>query len=219
MTSIHRISVIALAGAALAVSSCSPGGRSPSGFLGNYKQMDAGYGTADAVSSYLKPDVDLKQYHSVMIDPVTTVVATSGISSEVKEQLAANLAYGLQSQAEGKLKVVGAPGPGVLRIRAALTDVVEGRSTGKPVTTVHSNPQTVLTGILGSEQVAAFISHVSFEGEVLDSVTGERISALCDHRLGAKREATAKTSWAAVRSASNQAAGRLWQRFSSAQSR
>ena len=78
MKPIHRIGLIAIAGAALALSSCATGGRSPSGFLANFSQLDAGYGTTDAVSAYVKPGVDLKKYDSVMIDPVTTVVATPG---------------------------------------------------------------------------------------------------------------------------------------------
>jgi ornithine cyclodeaminase/alanine dehydrogenase-like protein (mu-crystallin family) len=84
------------------------------------------------------------------------------------------------------------------------------------VTTVHSSPRAALSGKLGSAELAAFISNVSFEGEILDSSTGERISALSDHRIGAKRDATAATSWASVRSAANQGAARLWQRFSAA---
>jgi hypothetical protein len=216
MKSIHRIGVIALAGAALSVTSCSTGGRSPSGFLGNYQQLDAGYGTADALSAYLKPGVDLKKYDSVMIDPVTTVVATPGIGAEVKDQLAMYLGESLRSQSAGKMKLAGSPGPTTIRVRTALTDVVEGRKAGTPVTTVHSNPQAVLTGNLGSDAIAGFVSNVSFEGEIVDSVTGERLSALCDHRLGVKREATAATSWASVRSATNQGAGRLWQRFMTA---
>lgn len=216
MKSIQRIGVIAMAGAALAVTSCSTGGRSPSGFLGNYKQLDAGYGTADAVSSYVKPGVDLKKYDSVLIDPVTTVVGTPGISPAVNEQLAAYLGGSLHSQAVGKLKAVAVPGPTTIRVRVALTDVVEGRNVGSPVTTVHANPKATLTGNLGSAEVASFVSNVSFEGEIQDSLTGERLCALCDHRLGSKREATASTSWAAVRSATSQGAGRLWQRFSTA---
>lgn len=219
MKSIHRIGVIAMAGAALAVTSCSTGGRSPSGFLGNYKQLDAGYGTADALSSYVKPGVDLKKYDSVIIDPVTTVVATPGVSPEVQSQLAAYLGDSLRTQLSGKMKISGTPGPSTLRVRTALTDVVEGQKAGKPVTTVHTSPTAALSGNLGSDAVAAFISNVSFEGEILDSVTGERLTALCDHRLGSKREATAATSWAAVRSGANQGAARLWQRFTAARDR
>lgn len=216
MKSIQRIGVIAMAGAALAVTSCSTGGRSPSGFLGNYKQLDAGYGMADAVASYVKPGVDLKKYDSVLIDPVTTVVGAPAATAAVKDQLAAYLSESLHAQAVGKLKTVSAPGPTTIRVRVALTDVVEGRTSGSPVTTVHSNPKATLKGNLGSAEIAAFVSSVSFEGEIQDSITGERLCALSDHRLGAKREATASTSWAAVRSATSQGAGRLWQRFAAA---
>lgn len=217
MKSIHRTGVIALAGVALAVSSCSTGGRSPSGFLGNYQQLNAGDVSAEeAVSAYVNPDVDSKSYHSVVIDPVTTVVATPGIPQEVGSQLAAYLGESLRSQSGARLNLVGLPGPGTLRVRAALTDVIAGQQTGKPVTTVHTNPQATLTGKLGSAELAAFISNVSFEGEILDSVSGERLCAMRTQRLGAKREATDATSWAGVRSGVNQGALRLWKRFSDA---
>lgn len=215
MKPLHPIAALsALAGIALTLTACSIGGRSPSGFLGNYKQLDAGYGTENAVSSYLKPGVDLKKYDSVIIDPVTTVVATPGISAAVKDQLAAYVAESLRAHSAGRLKLASSPGPSTLRVRTALTDVVEGRSDGKPVTTVHATPKATLTGKLGSAEIASFISHVSFEGEILDSSSGERLCAMIDHRIGKKREATPSTSWAAVRSATNQGAARLWQRFS-----
>lgn len=216
MKSLHRFAALALAGSALAVSSCSTGGRSPSGFLSNYKQLDAGYGTEDAVSAYVKPGADFKKYDSVIIHPVTTVVAAPGISTAVTDQLAAYLNESLKSQVAGGLRITNVPGPTTLMVRTALTDVIEGRESGTPVTAVHASPKASLSGNLGSETVAAFITHVSFEGEIVDSVTGERLSAMVDHRLGSKREATASTSWAAVRSAANQGAARLWKRFATA---
>lgn len=216
MKTFHQFAVIAIAGASFALSSCSTGGSSPSGFLRNYKQLDAGYGTEDAVSAYLKPGVDLKKYDSVLIDPVTTVVSNSSITPGVTDQLAAYLSESLRSQMDSNMKLTTTPGPTTLRVRTALTDVIAGREAGKPVTQVHANPQVTMTGTLGSDALAAFISNVSFEGEILDSVTGERLSALSDQRLGSKREATKSTSWAAVRSATSQGAARLWKRFSAA---
>jgi hypothetical protein len=210
----HRLLLAAALG--LTLSSCTPGGRSPSGFLANYHQLDTGYGTADTLAVYLKPDLDFKKYDSVIIDPVTTVIATPGISTEVKDQLAAYLADALKSNATSGMKIVASPGPTTIRVRTALTDVIEGSPAGKPLTTVHSNPRATLGGKLGSDELAAFISNVSFEGEILDSATGTRLSALSDHRIGAKREATAATTWASVRSATNQGGARLWQRFISA---
>jgi hypothetical protein len=197
----------------IAASSCSTGPRSPSGFLSNYSQFDTGYGAGDAVSAFLKPGVDFSRYTSVMIDPVTTVVSSPGISPAVRDQLAAYLGEALAAELSGSLTIVGTPGPTTLRVRTALTDVIEGQSFGKPTTIVHTSPQVTLSGNLGSAELAAFISNVSFEGEILDSATGERLAGLSDHRLGAKREATAETRWTSVRSATRQGAKRLHERF------
>ncbi len=213
MTTITRLGLLAAAGSALALSSCATGGKSPSGFLANYQQLDAGYGTADAVSAYVKPGADLKNYDSVIIDPVTTVIATPGISPQVQDQLAAYLGTALRRGVSGELRIVGAPGPTTLRVRTALTDVIEGRKAGAPVTTVRSGAKATLTGNLGSAEVAAFVSSVSFEGEIVDSLTGERLVASIDHRMGKKREATATTSWVAIRSGVEQGVSRLNDRF------
>lgn len=213
MNTITRLGMFAAAGAALALSSCSTGGKSPSGFLSNYAQLNAGYGTENAVSSYVKPGVDFGKYDSVIIESVTTVVASPGISPAVSDQLAAYLGSSLHGQMSSGLKIVSAPSPTTLRVRTGLTDVIEGQKAGKPVTTVHPNPKITLSGNLGSAEIATFVSQVSFEGEVVDSVTGERLIALVDHRLGAKRAATPTTSWASVRSAINVGVGKLRDRF------
>jgi hypothetical protein len=213
MRSFHRLALLVTAGTVFAVCSCSSGSQSPSGFLSNYKQLNAGFGTADAVATYVKPGVDFNAYDSVILDPVTTVVAAPGLSPAVCEQLAVNLGNSLASQIGGSFKIVSSPSPTTLRIRTALTDVIEGQQGGIPTATVHSAPHATLTGAIGSEAVAAFISHVAFEGEILDSQTGERLAALIDHRLGVKRDASAATSWAAVRSALDQAVIRLRDRF------
>ena len=214
MNFIARIGLFATAAASLALTtSCSVGGKSPSGFLSNYKQLDSGYGTSDAVTSWVKPGADLKKYDSVLIDPVTTIVAAPGISPQVKDQLAAYLGDALREQIGGSLRVTATPGPTTLRVRTALTDVVEGASSGTPVRVVHMGTRPSLTGKLGSQEIASFVSKVSFEGEILDSQSGDRLGALVDHRLGKKREANADTSWAAVRSGINQGVVRLKDRF------
>ncbi len=213
MNLIQRSGILVTAAAGLALSSCSTGGSSPSGFLTNYKQLDGGYGTADAVSAYVKPGVDLKKYDSILIDPVTTVVSSPGIDTRVTGQLAAYLSEALRTQSKGKLKVTNVPGPTTMRVRTALTDVIEGQSSGTPVKAVHPAAQATLSGDLGTAEIAAFISKVSFEGEVLDSVTGERLMAKVDHRLGSKREATPKTPWSEVRKRVDRGAVDLFRRF------
>jgi hypothetical protein len=219
MNFIQQIGLFATAGTALALVSCSTGGKSPSGFLANYGQLDSGYGTADAVSCYVKPGADFKKYDSFLIDPVTTVVAAPGINFAVTDQLAAYLGNSLRSQMAGELKLASVPGPTTLRVRTALTDVIESRDAGQPVTTLHSSARARLSGKLGSATVATFVSNVSFEGEILDSVTGERLMALTDHRLASKREASAATPWATIRSGIDQGAIRLRGRFNTLRAR
>ena len=88
-----------------------------------------------------------------------------------------------------------------------------------PVTTVHPAAQATLRGDLGTAEIAAFISKVSFEGEVLDSMTGERLMAKVDHRLGRKYEVTAKTPWSDVRKRVNRGAVDLFSRFATLRGR
>lgn len=213
MNLIQRSGILVTAAAGLALSSCSTGSSSPSGFLTNYKQLDGGYGTANAVSAYVKPGVDLKKYDSILIDPVTTIVSSRGIDTRVTGQLAAYLGEALRTESKGKLKLTNAPGPTTLRVRTALTDVIEGQTSGTPVKTVHPGAQPTLSGDLGTAEIAAFISKVSFEGEVLDSVTGERLMAKVDHRLGNKREVTTKTPWSQVRKLVDRGAADLFSRY------
>jgi hypothetical protein len=219
MKTTTRLGLILSSLSVICISSCAPGGKSPSGFFSNYAQLNAGYGTADAVSSYVKPGVDLKKYDSVIIDPVSTVVADPEVSPAVSAQLASYLAGSLSDSAVTSLRVVSVPGPTTMRIRTNLTDVIEGKESGRPVKTIHTAPVATLTGNLGSAALANFISNVSFEGEVVDSLTGERLLALMDHRLGHKREATPATSWAGVRSAVNQGVLKLRGRFTALQNR
>jgi hypothetical protein len=66
--------------------------------------------------------------------------------------------------------VVTAPGPGVLRLRTALTDIKKTT----PALNIH--PATKLSGLgLGG---------ASMEAEALDSQTGERVFAVVDTRQG-----------------------------------
>lgn len=196
----------------LILSSCAV--KSPSGFLSDFDQLDAGYGTTDAVAAYAAQGVDLKAYHSLVVDPVTTVIANPSVDPQVAEQLAAYVDESLRAEFGKHIRIVSQPGPGVLRMRAALTDVVSGvKPLGKPVTTRFASPRVSYDGKLGSDAAASFVSQVAFEAELVDSSSGRRIAALVDHRLGNKREATANTSWAAVRSGAGMGAKKLSQRF------
>lgn len=216
----HRLLLgCAVLAAGFVTVSCSLS-RSPSGFLTHFDQLDAGYGTTDAVASFVAPDANAASYHSLMIDPVTTVIANPSVNPQVAEQLAAYVQETMNEEFGRQIRIVSVPGPGTLRLRAALTDVISGKPVqGKPVVVKHLAPKASYTGKLGSAEAAAFISSVCFEAELVDSVSGKRLAALIDHRLGNKREATPDTSWAAVRSGASMGSKKLAQRLADARKR
>lgn len=207
----------AAAGLTLLVTSCGTGGSSPSGFLSNYSQLGSGYDPAGGVAVYSSQSADFKDYDSIIFDPVTTIVDAEKVDPQVVTQMAAYLQRSLSSELGRELRLVGEPGPRTLRIRTALTDIISGVTATSPVTTVQVNPKATLSGPVGS--AASFIASVSFEGEILESTTGKRLSALTDQRMGAKREVTSSTNWTAVRSMVEEGSKRLAQRLRGAQAR
>ncbi len=213
---ICRLAPVAILGAL--ISSCaSTGGSSPSGFLSDFGQLGGGYATAGAVAAYMSPKADFRDYDTIVFEPVTTIIDGDKVDPRAAEQLAAYLASSLKSELGEDLRIVGVPGPRTLRVRVALTDIVEGTAPTSPVTTVQVDPKTPLKGAVGSN--APFIASVSFEGEVLDSLSGERLSAVSDQRLGAKRGVNPSTDWVAVRSLVEQGAENLAGRLRQVQAR
>jgi len=201
-------------GGAVFLSSCASSTKSPSGFLSNYQQLGSGYQTADAVAGYIDPKIDPAKYDSIIIDPVTSILAHSqDVNSAAVEQMAAYLQESLRSELGKKLRIVNTPGPTTARLRVAMTDMVEGAAAGTPATKVFQNPKARLRGAIGSKQTADFISKVSLEGEIVDSVTGRRLLASSDQRFGVKREVTPSTDWRAVKTMIDKAAANFRERL------
>ena len=140
------------------------------GFLGDYSKLEQHSGTS---YRYLSPDNRLGDYHSFIIDPVSTYTHHGDLSkmelSEVGE-LTAYLQDALASAISDKYPVVRTPGPGVARLRAAITDVK--RSTWW----LNIHPGTKLMG--------AGTGSAALEAELIDSATGEQVAALVESQKG-----------------------------------
>jgi hypothetical protein len=83
-------------------------------------------------------------------------------------------------------QVVGQPGPGVLWVRVAITDL----KPSKPVSNTMSSILPVGWVVAGTTKVATDdnlgTGEAATEIEVLDSMTGERLAAAVDRRQGGK---------------------------------
>ncbi len=145
-----------------------------SGFLGDYSKLKKSRKLEGAMS-YESPSKSLKEYDKFIIDPVVVHFAPNakgiGVDPFKVQQVAAYFHRELWQALSIRYQVVNTPGPGVLRLRVAITDI----KTNVRLMNIH--PATKLLGLgLGG---------ASMEWEAVDSQTGERVLAVVDVRRGA----------------------------------
>ena len=163
--------VLLLIGTLAACQSTTPTARS--GFLGDYSKLKSDPNFDNALR-WANPAKPVKQYRKFMLDPVIVHFAPNAEGTAIDPGELKKLTDYFHDQAAKALskqfQVVSQPGPGVLRIRVAIT----GIEKTIPILNIH--PGTRLTG--------AGLGGASMEGEAIDSVSGERIVAIMDSRRG-----------------------------------
>ncbi|MCJ7600792.1 MAG: DUF3313 domain-containing protein [Desulfobulbaceae bacterium] len=160
-----------------------------SGFLGDYSQLKPGADDRAALV-YMKPGVDFKKYDSVMFERVTVYLSpeaeSQAIDPTMMKELTDYYQTALINAVKDGYKVVDQPGPGVLRVKVAITDMKPSNPTANtmssiiPVGMVVSAATKATTGDnLGTGEAAT-------EMEFLDALSGERLAAAVDRRQGGK---------------------------------
>ena len=165
------VCAVALA-TALTATGCAP--RSGfSGFLGDYSQLERDP-LLDNSLAYTNRSKDLKQYTKFILEPVVVHFAPDAAGTAIDPGDMKMLADYWRDEAVKALSrhytVVTEPGPGVLRIRAAITGIKKNVPLAS-VRSVRSAPDIGLGG-------------ASMEAEALDARTGERVTAVVDSRSG-----------------------------------
>ena len=173
-----------------------------SGFLENYPYFEQGpKGGADLV--YLKKDVDFSSYDKVMMDHVVFYFSEDakykGIHADELKELADTFHKAFAEALANGYSLVDKPGPGVLRIRTAITDLVPSNPGLSGVTTVIPIGLAIsaIKSTAGGGHTG--VGEASIEVEFLDSMTNERIAAAVDTRPGDKLEGL--TKWGAAKGA------------------
>lgn len=177
---------------ALALSGCSASGMKnveKTGFLNNYSQLQPG--TDDrAALLYIKPNVDFKQYNKLMFERVVVLLADSAETREIDPAMLKEMTdyyqNALFNAVKGGYEIVDQPGPGVMRVRVAITEL----KPSKPVANTLSS--IIPVGIVAAGATKAVsgdnlgTGEAGTEMELLDAVTGERLAAAVDKRQGGK---------------------------------
>jgi hypothetical protein len=181
-----------------------------SGFLGDYSQLVKG-GENKPNLVYVKPGIDLRPYDKVMIDQVVVFMNPhsehKGIQPDQMMELSKYFHQALTDSFKVRYEIVDGPGPGVLRIRTAITDVEPGRPVANSMSTV------IPVGMAASAVNRAVndsnlgVGRASVEVELLDSVSNERLAAAVDRREGRKRVVSGK--WTDIKKAFDYWAERL----------
>lgn len=143
-------------------------------------------GTAgEAALRYIAPNVDWSQYTKVMVSPITVWGgAKRKISAEDAQRLANYQYQALVQQLGTVLQVVDEPGPGVLKIQAALTDAEAATPVLRTISMAIPQARALATLKFLATDSYPFVGSVQGELEVTDSRTGELLAAGVDRRIG-----------------------------------
>ena len=186
----------------------------PSGFLGDYSQLREGKGK-EAQLIYINPKIDWYAYNALMIDSVSLWRSekTSKVSDEDAQQLTDYFYAELYDQLKQSYQITKNPGPGVMRLRAAITEAKGARVAGNVVTTVI--PQLKILSELGglATDTRLFVGEGAVEVEITDSITGVRLAAAVDERAGTKAYRAGLKEWSHVKRAFEYWAERIRERL------
>lgn len=175
-----------------------------SGFLKNYEQLQPGQSADDPILLYLNPDADWASYDKLMIDPVTIWRTMGSNLTSVPEtelqQLADQLYWALRKAVEDDYEIVQRPGRGVLRVRVALTEVKGANAVASTISKL--SPLPLITGVSKmTTGTWAFVGKAGIEGETLDSLSNQRLSAAVDERAGGRSLQSGSSTWSDVEQA------------------
>ena len=182
----------------------------PSGFLHDYSQLQKN-DQYPAYLVYINPKANWSKYNAIMIDSVSLWAAEDKLSAEDRQMITGLMYNALFDALAKNFAIVKTPGMNVLRLRMALTEAEQSKVVLNLVTSVI--PQLrVLTTVGGmAADTSALVGEASAEGEILDSVTDERLAAAVDRQTGTKALIRGEkfSSWGDVQLACNYWADRI----------
>ena len=163
----------------------------PSGFLKDYSKLHAAANDTEASMVYLTPDkAKFKSYTKIWLEPVQVWRGeksdAKGMDKEDADYLSKYLWSHLDEELRKDYQMTQAPGPGVMRIRVAITEagkgipILDNLTAAYPTTLLMSKAKKAISG------TESLVGKASIEMEATDSQTGELIAAGVDRRGGGK---------------------------------
>lgn len=165
----------------------SAGQRPPvarSGFLGDYSQLRPG-GEGRAAMVYVNPKVKWSTYRRVLVDPVQFWSSDNGVPVADQKVLTSYFYNALRENLiKHHLRLADKPGPGVMELKVAITGATASTPVLRSVSVVVPQARVLNTAQSLATGSYAFVGSAQTEGQIVDSVTGERLAAAIDRREG-----------------------------------
>jgi hypothetical protein len=153
------------------------------GFLSDYSKLKP---QSDVSYRYLAPGNPLANYSKFIIEPVVVHLHVSSegkgkISNDDLGDLKNYMHDALVNAIKDRYQVVYRAGPGVARVRVALTDLKKANV----LMNVHPASKLIGSGLGGA----------SLEAELVDSQSGQQIAALMESQLGERLSLDGLSEW------------------------
>ncbi len=168
------------------------GDYNPQGFLSDYSKLKPEGGDSHAYK-YRDPKADVAKYKKVMIDRIKIYLKDDAKSKEIDptqlKELADYFHGAIVKEMKGGYPVVTEPGPDVLRLRIAITDLVPNKPEASVVTLavpflwVGEAGAGAAEGKTGS---TPFIGEVTVEMEAMDSDSHQQVAAYIETDVAKK---------------------------------
>jgi len=171
------------------------------GFLSDYSKLER---QSDVSYRYVGPKIG--RYSKFIVDPAKTHFHGSSKASELSEQeltdLRSYMHTALVNAISDGYTIAYRPGPGVARMRIALTDLKKS----KIVQNIWPGSKLAGTGLGGA----------SLEAELVDSRDGTQIGAVVESQLGDRLSLEGLSTWGDAKSVMDDWAKRLRERLDEA---
>jgi len=168
------------------------------GFLEDYSILREG-GEGEALLVYRNPKVNWTSYLKVIVDPVTVWLGKDSqlldVSPEDRQRMANDLWSKLIEVLRKDYFIVHQPGPGTLRIQAALTEAEESTIGLDTVSSVVPQMRLMSEAKYLATGTAGFVGKASVEAKMTDAQTGELLMAGIDRRAGSKNVKGSFNTW------------------------
>jgi len=159
------------------------------GFLSDYSRLQP-VPDGNGAERYIDPKQNFKQYNKVMLERIKVWYKDDadykGIDPTELKALTDYFQNAIVKALEPTYPVVTKPGPGVLRVRVAITDLVPTKPEMSVVTLVVPYATVADVAAGGGTGSTPYLGQTAIEAEFLDSRSNQVLAAYVDRQVGKK---------------------------------